>query len=181
MGREIYNIVRAKITTDDLQAFETQAQKMKVAAKEESGTLVYDFFINRETKDVLIIEKYQDDEAFMAHMTRFVTDEYIPKLLTKQEIVSIEMPGLITKEIEDFFNLSLLIALVPFASIFISAFGMEILAVGDCKKSPTNKTGMSQKSSSSLFIAVLILLSSGAKSVGKMVENSTIDMENFSV
>ena len=104
MSREIYNIVRAKITTDDIQTFETQAQKMKVAAKEESGTLVYDFFINRETKDVLIIEKYQDDEAFMAHMTRFVTDEYIPKLLTMQEIVSIEMPGLITKEIEDFFT-----------------------------------------------------------------------------
>ena len=69
MSREIYNIVRAKITTDDLQAFETQAKKMKAAAKEESGTLIYDFFINRDTKDVLIIEKYQDDEAFMAHMT----------------------------------------------------------------------------------------------------------------
>ena len=47
MNREIYNIVRAKITTDDLQAFETQAQKMKAAAKEESGTLIYDFFIKR--------------------------------------------------------------------------------------------------------------------------------------
>ena len=104
MSREIYNIVRAKITTDDLQAFETQAKKMKAAAKEESGTLIYDFFINRDTKDVLIIEKYQDDEAFMAHMTRFVTEEYIPKLLTMQEIVSIEMPGLVTKEIEDFFT-----------------------------------------------------------------------------
>ena len=45
MSREIYNIVRAKITTDDLQAFETQAQKMKAAAKEESGTLVYDFLL----------------------------------------------------------------------------------------------------------------------------------------
>ena len=51
-----------------------------------------------------IIEKYQDDQAFMAHMTRFVTEEYIPKLLTMQEIVSIEMPGLVTKEIEDFFT-----------------------------------------------------------------------------
>jgi len=103
MSREIYNIVRATITTDDIQAFETQAQKMKAAAKEESGTLVYDFFINRETRDVLIIEKYQDDEAFMDHMNLFVTKEYIPTLLTMQEIVSIEMPGLVTKEIEDFF------------------------------------------------------------------------------
>ena len=103
MSREIYNIVRAKITTDDFQAFETQAKKMKAAAKRESGTLVYDFFINRDSRDVLIIEKYQDDEAVMAHMTRFVTEEYIPTLLTMQEIVSIEMPGLVTKGIEDFF------------------------------------------------------------------------------
>ncbi len=43
MSREIYNIVRAKIATYDLQAFETQAQKMKAAAKEESGTLIYVF------------------------------------------------------------------------------------------------------------------------------------------
>ena len=40
----------------------------------------------------------------MAHMKRFVTEEYIPKLLTMQEIVSIEMPGLVTKGIEDFFT-----------------------------------------------------------------------------
>ena len=36
MGREIYNIVRAKITTDDFQAFETQAQEMKAAAKKRN-------------------------------------------------------------------------------------------------------------------------------------------------
>ena len=77
---------------------------MKAAAKQESGTLIYDFFINRDTKDVLIIEKYQDDEAFMAHMKRFVTEEYIPTLLTMHEIASIKMPGLVTKEIEDFFT-----------------------------------------------------------------------------
>ena len=40
----------------------------------------------------------------MAHMKRFVTEEYIPTLLTMHEIASIKIPGLVTKEIEDFFT-----------------------------------------------------------------------------
>jgi quinol monooxygenase YgiN len=50
MSLEIYNIVKAKITTDDLEAYKTQADKMKEATRNEPGTISYDFFINEEKK-----------------------------------------------------------------------------------------------------------------------------------
>ena len=103
MSSEVYNIVKAKITTTDIQAFKTQANKMKEASREEVGTIIYDFFINENKKEVLIIEKYADGNAFMTHMKKFLQPAYIPKLLEMQEITSIEMPGLVTKEMKALF------------------------------------------------------------------------------
>ena len=103
MSSRLYSIVQAKITTDDIQAFKTQAKKMKDATKNEFGTISYDFFINEEEREVVIVEKYADDKAFMAHMEKFTQAEFIPKLLTMQELVSIEMLGPVTEEIDEFF------------------------------------------------------------------------------
>ena len=103
MSQEVYNIVKAKITTDDIKAFKAQAKRMADAAQREHGTLVYDFFINEENKSVLIVEKYTDANAFMAHMEQFMKPDLIPQILTMQEIVSIEMPGVISSEMKDFF------------------------------------------------------------------------------
>ena len=99
----IYNIVKAKITTDDLDAFKYQAKKMTDAAKDETGTLIYEIHINEETKEVLILEKYTNDQSFMEHMDQFTQPEYIPKLLEMQEISSIEMMGKVTSQIENLF------------------------------------------------------------------------------
>mgnify|MGYP002836428962 CR=1 FL=1 len=104
MSSEIYNIVKARITTDNLTAFKSQANKMVELSETESGTLLYSFFINEEKKEVLIIEKYADDKSFMKHMKRFTQPELIPKLLEMQEIISIEMPGTVSKEIEGLFE-----------------------------------------------------------------------------
>ena len=81
MSTEIYSLVESKITTDDIQAFKAQAKKMKDATENEIGTLSYDFFINEEKREVFIVEKYADDEAFMDHMEKFTQAEFIPKLL----------------------------------------------------------------------------------------------------
>ena len=53
MSSELYGIVQAKITTDDIQAFKAQAKKMKDATENEIGTISYDFFINEEKREVL--------------------------------------------------------------------------------------------------------------------------------
>ena len=103
MTSELYNLVRARITTDDIAAFKAQAKKMKDATTDEPGTLLYDFFINEESREVLIIEKYADGKAFMAHMNKFTQPEYIPTLLEMQEINGIEMPGYVTDEVEELF------------------------------------------------------------------------------
>ena len=44
---------------------------MRDAAKNEIGTISYDIFINEEKREVFIVEKYADDQAFMAHMEIF--------------------------------------------------------------------------------------------------------------
>ena len=103
MSAELYSLVQAKITTEDIQAFKSQAKKMKDATKNEIGTISYDFFINEEKGEVFIVEKYADDQAFMAHMEKFTQAEFIPKLLTMQELTSLEMLGPVTGEIDNFF------------------------------------------------------------------------------
>ena len=60
-------------------------------------------FINEDKREVFIVEKYADDKAFMAHMEKFTQAEFIPKLLTMQELVSIEMLGPVTEKIDEFF------------------------------------------------------------------------------
>ncbi len=103
MSTELYSLVQAKITTDNIQAFKAQAKKMKDATQSEIGTISYDFFINEEKREVFIVEKYADDKAFMAHMEKFTQAEFIPELLTMQELTSLEMLGPVTEEIDEFF------------------------------------------------------------------------------
>ncbi len=103
MRTELYGLVQSKITTDDIQAFKTQAKKMKDATTQEIGTISYDFFINEENREVFIVEKYTDDKAFMAHMEQFLQEEFIPKILTMMELTSLKMLGPVTEEIDDFF------------------------------------------------------------------------------
>ena len=53
MTSELYGIVQAKITTDDIEAFKVQAKKMKDATENEIGTISYDFFINEKKEKFL--------------------------------------------------------------------------------------------------------------------------------
>jgi len=77
---------------------------MKEAAKNEVDTHFYDFFINEKEKEFLIIEKYTNGEAFSKHMKKFSSPEYILKLLTMQEMTSVEIPGVIIYKIKDLFS-----------------------------------------------------------------------------
>ena len=104
MSTELYSLVQAKITTDDMRAFKTQAKKMKDATKNEIGTISYDFFINEEKREVFIVKKNEDDKAFMKHMEKLMQEEFIPKLLTMQELSSFDMLGSVTEQIDDFFE-----------------------------------------------------------------------------
>ena len=101
MSTELYSLVQAKITTDDIQAFKAHAKKMKDATENEIGTISYDFFINEEKREVFIVEKYADDKAFMAHMEKFTQAEFIPKLLTMQQLKTFVTLDQITKKIDE--------------------------------------------------------------------------------
>ena len=60
-------------------------------------------FLLTKKKEVFIVEKYANDKAWLAHMEKFTQAEFIPKLLTMQELTSIEMLGPVTEEIDEFF------------------------------------------------------------------------------
>tara|TARA_Y100000588_G_scaffold174394_1_gene188406 strand:+ start:1286 stop:1483 length:198 start_codon:yes stop_codon:yes gene_type:complete len=45
ISNELYNIVKAKITTDNIPTFKAQTRKMVDIAKNEIGTITYDFFL----------------------------------------------------------------------------------------------------------------------------------------
>ena len=53
MSAELYSLVQAKITTEDIQAFKSQAKKMKDATKNEIGTISYDFLLTKKKERYL--------------------------------------------------------------------------------------------------------------------------------
>ena len=50
MSSEIYGIVQAKITTEDIQSFKVQAKIMKDATRNKIETISHGFFINEEKR-----------------------------------------------------------------------------------------------------------------------------------
>ena len=62
MNKKVFNIVWAKITTNALDAFSTQALKIKQVQKEKPGTLTYDFDINQNYED--LFEKHNEGNLY---------------------------------------------------------------------------------------------------------------------
>ena len=53
MSSEIYGIAQAKITTEDIQSFKVQSQKMKDATRNEIGTISYVFLLTKKKEKFL--------------------------------------------------------------------------------------------------------------------------------
>ena len=52
MRNEVYSTVKVKVRIDDPREYKLQAIKMKETMRDEPGTLIYDFFIKEERREV---------------------------------------------------------------------------------------------------------------------------------
>ncbi|OMC36750.1 hypothetical protein A5740_00315 [Mycobacterium sp. GA-1841] len=56
------------IASEQLEAFKALAQQAVVAVRGESGALQYDWFLNESQTTCVVLEKYQDSAAVLAHL-----------------------------------------------------------------------------------------------------------------
>jgi quinol monooxygenase YgiN len=67
---ELLGIARFKIHRGKLEEFKRlSAECMEIARAKDTGTLQYDVYINEETLEAVVIERYKDSEALIQHLT----------------------------------------------------------------------------------------------------------------
>jgi quinol monooxygenase YgiN len=66
-------------SVSDADRFEEMADAMASASREEDGTLVYDWYLDRETMEGVLMEAYPSQEALLAHVQGPVFTEIAPK------------------------------------------------------------------------------------------------------
>ena len=59
-GEEIYWVVTCAVRPDQLAEFKTIAGQLVAAAREEAGTLAYEFAIDADQSTIHIFERYRD-------------------------------------------------------------------------------------------------------------------------
>lgn len=60
--------------------FKALAAELKEGVANEPGTLLYEWFAAEEDNTVCVYERYQDNDALMAHMAGFAP--HVPRLMT---------------------------------------------------------------------------------------------------
>lgn len=56
------------IANDNLESFKTLAQEAVVAVRGEAGAVQYDWFFNDDQTQCVVLEKYENSEAVLAHL-----------------------------------------------------------------------------------------------------------------
>jgi quinol monooxygenase YgiN len=66
-------------SVSDADRFEEMASAMAEASRKEPGTLVYDWYLDREAMEGVLMEAYPSQGALMAHVQGPVFSEIAPK------------------------------------------------------------------------------------------------------
>jgi quinol monooxygenase YgiN len=69
-GEEIYWIVKCAVQPGHLAEFKKVVGQLVAAAKEEPGTLAYEFSLDADQTAVHIFERYRDSNAVVSHVTQ---------------------------------------------------------------------------------------------------------------
>jgi quinol monooxygenase YgiN len=64
---EILGIARMKIIDGKLEEFKSISKKARDIVRTEEGTLQYDLYLNKLGTEALVVERYRDEAALMAH------------------------------------------------------------------------------------------------------------------
>ena len=67
--KELWGIARFKFREGKLEEFKRlSAQAMEMVRTKEPGTLQYDIYLNDDQSECVVLERYRDSEAAMAHV-----------------------------------------------------------------------------------------------------------------
>ena len=81
----IHLIARFKIHDGKLDEFKDLAQKCIVATRKEEGNMQYDYYFNPDESECVILEKYKNSDAVLAHMGNL--GELLGQLLATSDFV----------------------------------------------------------------------------------------------
>lgn len=67
--RELWGIARFKIREGKLEEYKRlAAQASEITRTKDSGTLLYETYLNEDQSEVMVLERYRDSEAAIEHV-----------------------------------------------------------------------------------------------------------------
>jgi quinol monooxygenase YgiN len=111
---KIHIIARFKIQEGKLEDFKSGANLCISATKKETGALLYDWFIDEESRQCTVIETYENSNAVLFHAGN--VDEPLSKLIAMADL-SLEVYGNVSKELKKMLNDMNLVAKPYFGGI----------------------------------------------------------------
>ena len=91
--RPIRFTVELSILPGRFDAFEQAARDMTRETTPEPGTLVYDWYLDRDRQRARLLEEYVDANAVVAHLEGRVVTTLVPKLLESAQLTRFEVYG----------------------------------------------------------------------------------------
>jgi quinol monooxygenase YgiN len=95
---KIHIVARFKIHAGQLDKFKNGSEACIAATKNESGALLYDWFINENDMTCTVIETYKDSNAVLAHVGN--VNEPLSKLMEISDFV-VEVFGNASVELQN--------------------------------------------------------------------------------
>jgi quinol monooxygenase YgiN len=90
-GEWVRFVIRFEVL--DVERFREMAERMVAVSREESGTVVYDWYLGEDGRVGILYEAYASQEALQAHMSGSVFTELSPQYLDAVRVVSVDVYG----------------------------------------------------------------------------------------
>src|ERR1700723_328809 len=86
-------VVSLSIHDNGIANFERIAQQMIEGTRQETGCVVYDWYMDKERRQCRLLEQYCDAGAVLAHLRGRVVQELVQKLMECCTITNFEVYG----------------------------------------------------------------------------------------
>ena len=91
-----------KVTDGQLETFKGQVAEMVSFFKtEESGTLIYNWYISEANYKGILPERYKNNQAAIKHVNNFVSGKYVDRLMSICTFESITILGDASDELKE--------------------------------------------------------------------------------
>ena len=90
-GEWVRFVIRFEVL--DVARFREMADAMVAVSRDEPGTVVYDWYLDEQTKQGTLYEAYASHDALQAHSSGAVFTELAPRYLDALRVVSVNVFG----------------------------------------------------------------------------------------